>query len=317
MDLKVISNNLIFFITVIIMPLGILLNSFAIFVFTRPNLNKSTSNMSFLSIIQLIIDIMILLSNIFIFRSVQLFKYDIYSLTEFGCRFLNLYRRFILHASSWTALFITFDRFLFIIYRSMFNIMSKKRIILIVLGSIYLLLFCLNGIHFFYFLEINQTFKNSSESNITRKLVCKSSFEIDLASDIMTLLLRTYIPVAIMVVLNMIIIRIVLISKSKMGSKKKKSSKETKFTLSVILSNIFFILFFLPLLIFYILYYVHRFSGKIDKKYEQDLDFYYQCALIFAYFYQCFEFFIIYMFNILFRNEVMIIFRVKKNLYGA
>jgi hypothetical protein len=66
MSLTDVSNKISFYYIICCMPIGILLNIFSIYVFSRRNLQKT--NMGFLFASKLGIDIVLMLSYIFIFK---------------------------------------------------------------------------------------------------------------------------------------------------------------------------------------------------------------------------------------------------------
>jgi hypothetical protein len=326
MDLIAISNQVTTYVVVCAMPVGVILNSFAFYVFSRPTLNMT--NMGLLNRIQLGVDIIVLLSNILLFRTSVLFNFNLYTVHDLICKSLSVYRRSILHISSFTNAFITFDRFVYVHCWSKFKLMKKKRNLFYCLAVIYFLVVCANIVNAFMYLEekmtiininyslaINETFVvNSTKAVVTISRVCTSTFEVDLASDIMTLLLRTYIPITFMMSFNFIIIKDMYKSKSKANI--KTSRKETQFTLTVIFSNVIFMIFYIPLLVSYILNYVYLFSGHDDSVYKINLDFFYNIALIYAYFYQIFESIIMMLTNNLFRREVYILLRLRPSIRG-
>ena len=84
------GNSITKYFVLILMPLGIVLNLFSVYVFWRPSLNKT--NMGLLNRIQLSIDTIILLSNIFLFRANILFDINFYLINSWTCKIFTFYR---------------------------------------------------------------------------------------------------------------------------------------------------------------------------------------------------------------------------------
>lgn len=108
-----ISNNFV----IVSSAIGIPLNLLSIFIYLRPNLNKT--NMGFLYACQAFVDMTLLLVTLFLIRgSSFIFGTTVSNASDFVCKLLTFVRRFTLHISSWMCVVITADRFVFVIYKN-------------------------------------------------------------------------------------------------------------------------------------------------------------------------------------------------------
>jgi ABC-type xylose transport system permease subunit len=133
--------------------MGVALNLFSLYIFTRASLNKT--NMGFLYLYQTVADLIVLLANIFIFRSSILFGFSLTNQSDIICKLMTLFRRFILHASSWMCVLITFDRFIYVYYPNRFKILKSKLSISILIFIMLFLLTIINTPNFLFALDAN------------------------------------------------------------------------------------------------------------------------------------------------------------------
>ena len=120
-------------------------------------------------------------------------------------------------------------------------------------------------------------------------------------------LLRTFLPILIIFTLNIILIKYLFLSRTNLRINNYR--KEIQFTLIVILSNLVFLLFNSPLSIVYIVFDVCNL--KLE---EFKIMFFKSFAIHLAFFYQSFSFFFNIILNTLFRNEILIVLRIRKKL---
>jgi hypothetical protein len=311
MELFFLSNQLSFYITWLTMPIGVCLNILSAYIFLRPSLNKT--NMGFLNFIKCLVDSIICLSNLLVFRSSVTLGYSVYNYYDLTCRILTFYRRILIHLSAAITAFITFDRYVSVVYSNGVLFMKSWKRILSILSIISLILSALNIINFFNYLDDREIAKNLTQANSTLVLLsiihvttCKSTNEILAASDIISACLRTYIPIVLMMFFNISIVRYMFKSKAKLNLKIHK--REIQFTMTVLLSNIIFFIMNAPLAIAFILNIIYSYSDiEVDRNFKAGFDFYYNLAVNFSYMYQAFDFFLNLIVNSIFRNELFLL----------
>jgi hypothetical protein len=303
------TDSFSFYYTLIIPPTGLILNLFSIFIFTRKSLNKI--NMGFIFLIQTFADCLLILMLTVFLRSSILFGENLETASDIACKILTFSRRFFVHLSSWITVYITFDRFMFIKFPNRFAFLQDKKYIAIIIISIAMFLFLVDLESIFFFVNEQKTFENNT--TIIKKQ-CSALHSVSVASDIITIVFRSYLPLLLMLIIDIILVRHVFEAKRKLTKSKLTSRKQLSFTLIVILSNFAFFTFNFPLSIAYILSNIYNYSGiKVESSYFISFNFYFQLAVYFSFLYQNFSFFIYFSFNSLFREEVLNLFRAKEN----
>ena len=288
-----ITNTFEYYFNIISSAIGIPCNLIAIFIFARLMRNKT--NMGYLYIWQCTVDILVLLFFLFVARGTTTFGLNIYNQNDFTCKCFNFLRRFILHASSWIAVIITFDRFTFVLYGhgNRFRFLKNK----LNLTGIILVIFIIIAIA-----DVPNLF-----FSINQKGSCKPDSLARISSDIISILVRTYIPFGLMVIFNLIMIREIFKSSKNVGNQTALSRKETHFTIAVIASDVYFLLMNFPLSIFYIFYDINLYSGAFDVTSPFSSKYLVANTVFsdFSFCEQTFSFFMYLAFNKLFRNEIL------------
>lgn len=174
--------------------IGVPLNLICMFTFWRLMKNNKT-NMGFLGICQSFIDMTILLMFLFVYRAAPIF-FSILPANRANaeCKIFGWIRRFILHASSWIAVVSTFDRFTYVLYghENRLKFLKNKSTLSGCILAIFVLIGILNIPNLFFYISGG---------------ACIGNFDATISSDIISILLRTYIPFGLMVVFNWLMIR--------------------------------------------------------------------------------------------------------------
>ena len=297
-----INDTIDYYFNIASSAIGIPGNLISIIIFARLMRNKN--NMGFLYIWQCSIDLFMLFYFLFIVRSNTIFRINLNDQSDLTCRLFSFLRRFTIHASSWIAVIISFDRITFVLYGHVnrFRFLKSKLNITCTILVIFTIIAIVDIPNLFHL--------------INQKGVCKPDFVVKISTDIISIFFRTYIPFGLMVIFNTIMIRKILQNKRIVANQSANSRKETQFTLAVIASNAYFLILNLPLSLFYIFYdilFVFLYSSFFDKYLLAN-------AIIndIAACEQTFSFFIYLAFNKLFRNTFLSIigriFRTRSNL---
>lgn len=298
-----IGNDINKFYLIFQSAIGIPKNLLSIVIFYRLMRNKT--NMGYLYLWQSAVDLCSLLSFIFLFQSAQTLGINLYIVNDTWCRFTTYFRRFIHHFSSWLSVFITFDRFIFVLYGHIdrFKFLKKKRYLTVCIISILLVNLLIVVTNLFYYVKN----KNS----------CSGDYLITITSDIITILMRTYIPFALMIIFNALMIRKTVSYRSRI--KKLKTShltsqvrNEYQFTIAVIAYDVFFLVFNFPRSLYLTFYDVNLYSGAFDGNplFSAIYSLINAVATNFATFVQAYSFLVYLVFNRLYRREV--IFLISK-----
>ena len=119
--LNKVTKNLFFYCLISTIPIGLVGNLVSFYVYTRPNLNKKT-NTGFLYAYSCLFNLIFVLYYGLVFRSNLLFNYTI----NIPCG-LNLYLfRVTWCIVPWIQVWISFDRFMVVIFPLKTTLMSKK-----------------------------------------------------------------------------------------------------------------------------------------------------------------------------------------------
>lgn len=310
MQLKDLSNEIGFYIAVVVMPIGALLNAFSIYIFTRPDLQKT--NMGFLFIWQKSIDTLLLLSYTFIFRAPLLFDIDWHDQSDAACKLLSFYQPYILSMSSCFIVFIGFDRFMFVHYHGRFKFMKRKRNLLTIIALLALTLAIVHATNFWFYLDKKQEYSNNStittiitssglDEEVASHNDCKSTKLVHILSDLASILVRVHVPLVLLSAFNLNLIYDLYKSKNRIRLRMHR--KEIQFTFTVIFANLMFFIHYLPFSIFILLKHIIEHVG-IDYS-KEIFDFLYHLATECALLYLIFEFFYLLLVNKLFRHEVL------------
>jgi hypothetical protein len=271
--------------------------------------------MGFLYRWQTIIDIIVLLLLIFIFRSNVLLRISVAAQADILCRSFTLLRRSVLHFSSWISVYITFDRFIKIHHPSKLLFMQNKKKVSLFICVMFLVITILNLPNFFFyqevlttmriqnitFLENNMTVINRTRLISSSTMRCTANLEINLASDIISISLRTYLPFILMLIFDIIVIKDLFVSKAKLSISNQK--KEIKFSLAVIFITVSIFIFNGALSVAFLMVYTNSITSS---------NVWYTFTVTFSFYLQTFSFFINFFLNSLFRNEFLLMIKLRK-----
>ena len=246
-----ISNDINNYCVIVQSAIGIPANLLSIIIFAKLMRNKT--NMGYLYLWQSGVDLCLLLCYLLLFQSAQTLGINLYILNDAWCKIITFLRRFILHASSWVAVFITFDRFIFVLYghNERFMFMKKRKYLTLCIVSILFVIMLLDIPNLYFYINVNS---------------CTADNAIIISSDIISILLRTYIPFTLMIVFNVVMVKKAF-EKAKIALKRSSTNltrKEYQFTVAVVAYDIFFLILNFPRSLYFIMYDVNLYSGAFN-----------------------------------------------------
>lgn len=296
-----VNNNISKYFIIIETAFGVPGNLLSILVFSRLLLHHQKTNMPFLYIIQSVIDLNALVVSLFLYRSPILWSQtELHKLSDSLCKSWSYLRRLFLHMSSWMLVLTTFDRFTFVIYENRrFGFMRDKKVLVAIMITMFGLI-CLA--------DVENLFYNLSSQPLPNP--CTSNFAIVLSSDIVSILLRTYIPMALMLVFNLLMLRKIFESSRATFNQTSRSRKEYQFTISVLSVDIIFFITKFPLSVYYIYYDIELYSNALssDPLFGAIINLIYSVILNLSFFDMTFSFFTNLAFNKLFRRKFFDLF---------
>lgn len=212
-----ISERINFAFNIITSSIGIPCNILSIIIFARLMRNKN--NIGFLYIWQCSIDLCTLLFNLLILRSEITLGFVVSDLNQSACKASTFVYRILVHASSWIAVLTTFDRFTFVLYghSNRFRFLKSKWKLTCIILSIFTIITILDIPNYYFFIDI--TYK-----------LCSADIIIKFVSDIISVLLRTHFPFALMIIFNVTMIRKIIKVRRNTSYQRSNLRKENQFT---------------------------------------------------------------------------------------
>ena len=119
--LTFVTNSVVYYPVVITLPIGLIGNLFSMYIYTRPNLNKKTNTgllYSFLCCLNIVLN----KNFAFVFRAPLIFAYSVSA----PCGMITYWLRVIWCAVPWILVFISFDRFVAVVFPLKKHILAKK-----------------------------------------------------------------------------------------------------------------------------------------------------------------------------------------------
>lgn len=290
-NLNSISSQISFYFVVILPTTSLCLNTFALLVlFLKPSLQKTKNQMVYLLKCQYIIDTIVVINIIFNYQSSALFSYSLFTISDFTCRFFYVWNRFLIHVSSWIQVIISTDRFLSV-YLARKQTRQTKYTTLYTILTVAIALLIIDATNAFHYLDQNQ---------------CTGSVLVQISIDILSVLLRTIIPIVIMAAIDVVLVNhIKAIRRRLFIIRSGHNRSEHHFTISVVLVNFVFFFFNFPLSVSLILQNVFANTNSLSPIQLAQFNLYSSLASIFAFFFQTLEFYINFSTNRLFRREIL------------
>jgi hypothetical protein len=309
--LSIVQQRFTYYFAATLHPIGIVLSCISLIIFSRPALNKT--NMGYFYFWQTLVDIVLLLYIVFIIRSQLLFGYSLSNQHDALCKVIQLLRRFVLQASSWMSVFTTFDRFLYVYYPTKFQFMKKKINITLIILCMFALLCAINSPNLLFYLDYSTN--NSSSVALTVLGSCRGAPVIQALTDLTSTVMRTWLPMLLMVTFDILIIRKMQSKNVKLkGHKSSSQNKENHYTRNVILLNVLFFVFNGPVAVGFLVETLRNYSTLVVlSTYNRAVfDMYFQIASNFSFAYQSVSFFINLIINNLYRTELFCLIKVRK-----
>ena len=147
-----------FYFSITVVPIGIVINILSIFIFKRKSLNKNT-NMGYMYSTLSLFNICALMNSILFTQFLPYFDIDITSYSEYGCKFLNLWRRFAKQSPSIHQILIAFMFYFSVKQPNRSRFIQDKRVIAKIM--------CLNAIVILIVNSLYLFFKSKKKANIS------------------------------------------------------------------------------------------------------------------------------------------------------
>lgn len=310
-----ITNRIDFYYSAIVIPIGVVLNMAAIYIFSKSSsVARKNTIINLLYIGLSVYDIIALFNSILFAQLLPSLGIYLVNYSLATCIGLNWWRKIVVQAPSWVQTIITFERFLSVVYPNRFDIFKSKRNVVLILISVFFSLTLVNMGQAWYYTAMvtqNQTLFTKYGDKITQQTVsdlsnvCANSDAVSLLTDIINVLFRFMIPFSIMIVLNLLLSKHLYESKKRTAARNRSFRQEINYTFTVIGFNVLFFVLNLPWAVYYILNYIQNSGIVIFQAYLDDSIIGLINAFAFSIFYlnNLSSFFLNIMFNTLFRKQ--------------
>jgi hypothetical protein len=311
------SNQMNFWLQLITVPLGIFFNLTSLYIFSRPRLNRTNMGFFYLNITTW--NTIALLFSFFLIDSKVVFGYDLSIINDISCASVWFLRRFVRFVSPWLEVLVTVDRYIFICHTNKFRFLKSKFYLSIIIAIICICLLLQSVPNLYYKIYISNEVKNiSNQSILIITKECKTTKEIALIGDLLPLFIKVLIPMVIMIILSVLLMRKVKekkIKKKNIKNSNSISSKEMQFAITIIGMNATFIAINLPLS--FMNSFRSIYNNLLAKQINSTLattiiNFLYSLSFQIANFYYSFMIFSYLIFNKLYMNEILDLFRMSK-----
>jgi hypothetical protein len=297
------SVRIIFFYdSVVLVPIGILLNLIQIYVFNSKDFKKL--KFGFLMKNLVILESISLVWSIIVFKYLTSIGINISSYSEFTCVTFLYIVRIIQKMPLFYQIFVSFISYLSVAYPSKcISFCNKKNLSL-----------CLIGIIIFnLIINIPNLFRNIEIVNNTK--ICIASDQLDMISSIDFSLFRFLLPFILFIIINSLTLKELI--KSKRNSNQIDSfRKEKRFAFILIILALFFCLFNLPLFCVVIVQIIYQYFSYSSSNQLDNINFLMDCSRALAWCYYGSGFFINILCNSKFRkNFIKIISKINFKIF--
>lgn len=298
--------NLIF--TSIVVPIGVIVNAIAVFVFFQKVLNNNTMN-GFMNAFLCIYNIIALLNIFFITQFMPALGVNVLAASQFTCKFFTAWRLVFVQLPSLQQILITCFFYISIRYPARYQFYKSSKLVGQAMALVFIFLWLADMSTFWY----NQTVIVINNTTVIH--TCQGSWEIALSFDILFFGFRAVIPFTTLLFLNIKILEIINSSKRRVsqnrlslpnnGQPSSQPPSQNKYGKAILCINVLVFIFYTPWMIGFILNYVLGRTSLSSSVNMNILRLYYSISISFTYFFNCSPFFVNMYFNRLFRQEFL------------
>ena len=298
--MEYISNQIKFYLSIIFIPTGLILNLFSMFIYRRRKFRNNQT--AFLSSWLILFETISLIFGFLIFTYLPTIGIDLYTKSNYICKLLSFSRRMGAQCASWSQATCTLDRFLTLKFLNKFNLLKNKVRNMVIITIIMLIsLSIINIGNIFYRLDyVNKNNKT--------QVSCSAAIVVLFTTDLISILLRNILPFVLMMILNVIITIDFVKLKSKFDNK-KGNKRQLQFTFTIICMNFISFVFYTPLSVVYVILNVYKLNPSISPVQIAKIQFAYNITTTVSFIYNALPFFINFAFNKLFRIETKVVIK--------
>ncbi len=280
-----------------------ILNTIQIIVFSRSRFQKT--NIGFLSSLLAFIDFIGLFWSFVIYKYLPLINLNLALVSSFTCFTFKWISRIFQQMPLYTQAFITLVNFLKVKHPRRFVFLNKNLNIIYIITIIFICEGIVNIPNMFQYI----TYKNNTA------YLCSTTNTQAIMANFTTSMLRSIIPILIMIILDFLIIKTLFVSKKKISN---NLSKQKAFAIVLLILDIIFFIFNVPLSCTEIITVVYQdvLLYPSNDNTMALINVFHAFANTFAYMYYLAPFFINLFFNRLFRQELFAYKKTSENNFN-
>lgn len=305
-------NKISLYGSVIVHPIGFILNVLSILIFMRKRFGDST--MGFYNIIIAIDNNIVIVINFIMSFTLGVYAgNDALVWSSFSCSFFYYTSRVTTSLSSWLNVMVAFDRMVFILFPFKYSFMRNKKLLLVIILVMFLILFLLNSPNLYLYVAVTSTYSNATNKTLITK-TCGPPKDLVVVVDSIRIFTRAVIPFILVILINTLLIYKVIKTKAKY-KKTSAAKKEYNFIRSIVALSVFFIVSLAPFVITLTVLNIMSQLNQITTKAYLIVYLTYGLSILLSSYNYCFGFFVNLIFNSLFRHETVKFFKSIKKLF--
>lgn len=302
-----------FYFSVIILPIGILLNILSARIFFKYIQNNKSTNMGLLYGCLSCLNVVALI-NLLVFNILEYNDYN-YHYSAFTCKFLNVWEKVVLHFPSFQQVLIAFYLWLSICFPNKYKEALNKTWYFEMALFIYIMI--MSWTNLMYYMGVDETLSSLLNNTSNESLVCTALNEFDFASDCIYILNRAILPCILIFWLNTLSLKKIV----EMGKKFNNEKKSSNFMRAVIGMNFVFLLVYLPWGIVFLIYHTTNYvyndpdhSNTSHAVNQLSFQMIFSVCDCISYLNNIAPFFLNLAFNTMFRKEIFFLLNIKQSM---
>lgn len=347
-----VTSNLRLYFSLTVVPIGMVTDLLAAAIFCTRPLNTKDTKHGYMNALFCFYQFLGLTNSTLSFQTLPYYNIYIQRFSAFWCMFFNFLIRIFQQAASFQQVLISLIFFLTIYFPSKSKFFNSGRFVSFSVFVSWVIMVLVNIEYFWFYLTYTNTNQSVSTPNGTYYVTvsniagCTGGSYLNQVSDIVNITFRTFVPFAVLLIFNILIIRRISKSKKNLSNNKvaaalnpntttiatttnnvtttiassnasaakKKTRGDTKFGRFIIAWNFFFLIMYFPWALSFIISYALtnrgiRLSNLSSGSNNTSLVYLYNISLCIAYLYNASPLFMNLIFNRLFRMEVFNLFR--------
>jgi hypothetical protein len=266
-NLQKITNLFVYYSFLTLSNLSFLSNILNILVCSRMKIRKNTFSLynTFMSLFNML---SLVFSYLIYFPS-SIGRQDLLLKSTLNCLLITYFNKICVQMCSWLNVSLSIDRTICVAFPNRFLFHKRKRNIILMCSSLFLVICLVNVENFLGNITI-RTYLASAENRTLSFLYCISLSPVGPVSDIISQVMRTVLPVLLEFLLNAILIYKLWRSRSRNVQVKRSLYRDYKFAFLIVILNFLFLITQTPLMVVTIYICVINYVSQANSTFEND-----------------------------------------------